>query len=102
MKEKQKKIKWIAGYLTIAVSVLCMTLPVSAQGAADAIHSFNDIIGEIVSAVGGLITLIGIIMLAASLSSHDTTQRVTGGLMLASGLLVAFAPTLVETIGVSL
>lgn len=100
--KKQKKMKWIAVALTVAVCTLCMTLSVSADGATDAIHSFNDIVAEIVSAVGGLATLIGLVILAASISSHDTTQRVTGGLTLASGLIVAFAPMLVKTIGVAL
>ena len=62
--------------------------------------SFNDVISTIVQAVGALVSLVSIVFLAASIAGHDTSQRVSAGLGLAAGLLIAFAPTILSSIGI--
>ena len=84
-----------------AFSMLAFAEPAAdASGAAHAVWSFNDVISTIVQAVGALVSLVSIVFLAASIAGHDTSQRVSAGLGLAAGLLIAFAPTILSSIGI--
>ena len=81
-----------------AFSMLAFAEPAAdASGAANAVWSFNDVISTI---VGALVSLVSIVFLAASIAGHDTSQRVSAGLGLAAGLLIAFAPTILSSIGI--
>ena len=102
--KKDWKIVAVCGVLVscfFAFSMLVGAAPAAnASGAADAVWSFNDVISTIVQAVGALVSLVSIVFLAASIAGHDTSQRVSAGLGLAAGLLIAFAPTILSSIGI--
>ncbi len=105
MKQKKRnRKKWIAAAFTAVICCILFAMPAVAagNGATDAIHSFNGIIADVVGAVGGLTALIGIVFLAASIPSHDSSQRVIGALTLATGLIIAFAPSILSAVGVNL
>lgn len=105
MKEKQKKMKWIAGYLAIAVSVLFMTLPVSAQSANDAIWSVSkliDMLLTMVRLVGVGFGAFGIYQFATSMPSHDASQRGTGIVCIVAGIMMAFNKEILEMIGITI
>lgn len=104
---KHKKKNWkkiIAAAFTAVICCILFAMPAVAagNGATDAIHSFNEIIVEVVEAVGALIALIGLVFLAASIPSHDSSQRVIGALTFATGIIIAFAPSILRAVGVSL
>lgn len=99
--------KIIAVVMTAAFCCMLFAMPAAAaegltNGATDAINSLNSIIADLVAGVGAMIVLVGIVLLAASIPGHDSTQRVTGGLTLACGLIIAFAPSIVRLIGVNI
>lgn len=90
---------WIACFF--AFSMLAFAEPAAdASGAANAVWSFNNVISTIVQAIGALVSLVNLVFLAASIASHDTSQRVSAGFGLAAGLLIAFSPTFLSSIGV--
>lgn len=64
------------------------------QGMTDIVDLFKDII----SLIGVAACLFGILQIGMSISSHDASQRLQGFLALGGGVLIAAAPTIVESI----
>lgn len=101
---KQKKWNWKKLTLicmTIAMCFAVFAMPVAAtDGATNAVWDLVEIISGIFKAIGVIACLISIAFLGASISSHDTSQRISAGLGLVAGLLVFFAPDILSLIGV--
>ena len=100
MKINKKNWKIIAVCSVLIACFFAFSMLAFAEPAANAVWSFNDVISTIVQAVGALVSLVSIVFLAASIAGHDTSQRVSAGLGLAAGLLIAFAPTILSSIGI--
>lgn len=66
--------------------------------AADAIVSFTDIICGIVTAIGVIIVIWGVVQVGMSIPSHESSQRVQGFLAVAGGVVIAVAPWLARSI----
>lgn len=66
--------------------------------AADAITNFTDIICGIVTAIGVIVAIWGIVQVGMSITSQDTSTRVQGFLALAGGIVIAVAPLLARSI----
>lgn len=66
--------------------------------AADAINNFTEIIVGIVTAIGVILAIWGVVQVGLSVPSHDTSQRAAGFLALAGGIIVAVAPHIVVSI----
>ena len=66
--------------------------------AKDAILSFTDIIVGIVTAIGVILAIWGVVQVGMSIPSHDTSQRAQGFLALAGGIVVAVAPHIVRSV----
>lgn len=59
-------------------------------------NNFNGFVGGIVTAVGGLILLFGLVRFGMSFQSHDPSQRSQGILFILSGIIIALAPQIVK------
>ena len=69
--------------------------------AVDGINSIKDIIKDVVVAAGAVLALFGVVQIGVSISQHDSQQRINGFLFLAGGIIVAFAPTILQSIGIA-
>lgn len=83
---------------TIVVLMTATTLPVMADDATQAINNLTALVCNIVSAIGIMLALWGVVQFGLSFSSHDPSQKNTGLLQLVGGILVAIAPQLLKSI----
>ena len=65
------------------------------------INKVGELIQNVVTAAGVVLCLFGFVQIGVSISQHDSQQRINGFLFLAGGIIVAFAPTFLTTIGVT-
>ncbi|MEG0912665.1 MAG: glutamyl-tRNA amidotransferase [Oscillospiraceae bacterium] len=101
-----KGLMYFRTYISLVfILALLMTaaLPVFATtgGATDplaAVNNFTEFIFGIVRAVGIVITGFGILQVGMSISSHDATQRSTGFLSIAGGILIIFTKEILNII----
>ena len=106
MKINKKNWKIIAVCSVLIACFFAFSMLAFAEPAADASGAATHYSlpptarSTIVQAIGALVSLVSIVFLAASIAGHDTSQRVSAGLGLAAGLLIAFAPTILSSIGV--
>lgn len=62
------------------------------------IASLNTLIRSVVKAIGGIATLWGVVQLGISMKGHDAAQRSTALLAIAGGLMIFFAPEILDAI----
>ena len=93
------------GFRRYCVAVLALTLmsvtSVTAFAASDPIQVVNnlsDFIFGLVRAVGMIMLGFGIVQVGLSLKSHDPSQRASGFLTLASGVVITFAKEILTLI----
>lgn len=87
--------------MTAAVLFLTQAMPAYAAGTGVSevdkmFGNFNSFVGGIVTAVGGLILLFGLVRFGMSFQSHDPSQRSQGILFILSGIIIALAPQIVK------
>ena len=92
------------GYFRIAVILLVCLLCTSFALAADGdpltvIQNLSDLIFSVIKAIGVIVLGWGVVQIGMSLQSHDASQRTQGILCLFGGLLIAFAPEILKSIG---
>ncbi len=66
------------------------------------IWGLTDIIVTVVRIVGVAMAFWGLVQLALSIQGHDPSQRSQAILMIAGGLLIVFAPNILEALGINL
>lgn len=92
-------------YVALVLTVLLVLPAFAAEGdgttgdALETLNSLNTIIFGIIKALGLFIGGFGFLQLGMSVPSHDTTQRITGGLCIVGGVICYFAKTLLAAIG---
>ena len=78
---------------------LMMAAPVYAAGSIEgSIANLNTLIRSVVKAIGGIATLWGVVQLGISMKGHDAAQRSTALLTVAGGLMIFFAPEILDSI----
>lgn len=96
--------------LAIALNAVCL-LPILAvcvfatDGTANPIAPFNafvEFVKAVVTCVGVVILLFGVVQFGASFQSHDPSQRTQGVFTFVGGLMIAFAPMILTYIGVNI
>ena len=93
---KKKHIKLVA-----YACVLFVLLAVPVYGASSiegSIASLNELIRSVVKAIGGIATLWGVVQLGIAMKGHDAAQRSTALLTIAGGLMIFFAPEILDSI----
>lgn len=69
-----------------------------ATGIEGSIENLNSLIRVVVKAIGGISTLWGVVQLGISMKGHDAAQRSTALLAIAGGLMIFFAPEILDSI----
>lgn len=83
----------------ICVLFLLTVTPVYAAGSIEgSIANLNTLIRSVVKAIGGIATLWGVVQLGISMKGHDAAQRSTALLTIAGGLMIFFAPEILDSI----
>lgn len=101
MEKINRKVQLVTRGVLSAVFVVssyCGVALASDNPAKDAILSFTDIIVGIVTAIGVILAIWGVVQVGMSIPSHDTSQRAQGFLALAGGIVVAVAPHIVRSV----
>ena len=106
MKVKKKESTGAGRYAKYARYALCVALltlllaaPVYAAGSIESsIASLDTLIRSVVKAIGGIATLWGVVQLGISMKGHDAAQRSTALLTIAGGLMIFFAPEILDSI----
>jgi len=86
----------------MVVSILIILLNMSAAFAADdpvkIVDNLSTFIFGLVKSIGYIILVFGIVQVGLSLKSHDPSQRASGFLTLAGGIVIAFAKEILDLI----
>lgn len=62
------------------------------------INNLKDFMFQIISAIGIILLLWGIVQVGMAIKSHDPSQRANGFMTLAGGVIIAFAKQILELI----
>ena len=62
------------------------------------INNLKDFMFQIISAIGVILLLWGIVQVGMAIKSHDPSQRANGFMTLAGGIIIAFAKQILELI----
>ncbi|NLD19144.1 MAG: glutamyl-tRNA amidotransferase [Clostridiales bacterium] len=74
------------------------TICFAAGSIEGSIASLNTLIRSVVKAIGGIATLWGVVQLGLAMKGHDAAQRSTALLAIAGGLMIFFAPEILDSI----
>jgi len=101
---KNLKIKRILG-IGVKVILIAFVLLVGNNtvfGATDeplqVINNLKDFMFQIISSIGVILLLWGIVQVGMAIKSHDPSQRANGFMTLAGGIIIAFAKQILELI----
>lgn len=94
---KKKRI-----FLVVCCCILFLLASFNICYAAGSIESsiskLNTMIRAVVKAIGGIATLWGVVQLGISMKGHDAAQRSTSLLAIGGGLMIFFAPEILDSI----
>ena len=62
------------------------------------INNLKDFMYQIIGAIGAILLLWGIVQIGMAIKSHDPSQRASGFMTLAGGVIIAFAKQILELI----
>ncbi|MFR8040411.1 MAG: hypothetical protein ACLU5E_10610 [Anaerovoracaceae bacterium] len=82
--------------LLFLLSITCVSY--GATGIEGSIENLSSLMKVVVKAVGGISTLWGVVQLGIAMKGHDAAQRSTALLAIAGGLMIFFAPEVLESI----
>lgn len=91
-------------YVTLVLTALLAIPAFAADGDADALgalDSLNNLIFGFVKAIGIGFAAFGVMQLGMSISSHDTSQRITGLACVGGGALMFFAKSILSAMGIA-
>lgn len=94
-------------YVALVLTVLLVLPAFAAEGdgttgdALGALDSLNTLIFGFIKAIGIGFAGFGVMQLAMSISSHDTSQRMTGLACVGGGVLMFFAKSILSAMGIA-
>lgn len=93
----------LAGLMAPVLTVTAWAAP--AAGAGTGITEVDAMFDSVMAIIYGIarfggvaVSLFGLIQIGMSVSSHDSSQRVTGFLAMAGGVIILFSPTIINTL----
>lgn len=101
---KNLKIKRILGIgaKVILIAFVLLVGNNTVFGATDeplqVINNLKDFMFQIISSIGVILLLWGIVQVGMAIKSHDPSQRANGFMTLAGGIIIAFAKQILELI----
>lgn len=100
-KEFAVKLLKRSALIVIYVIVLFILQASNVFAASDPVAVINNLegfIASLVKTIGVIILIFGIVQVGMSLKSHDPSQRASGIMTVAGGVVIAFAPEIVSLI----
>ncbi len=98
--EKLKKFRKVNTILICFATFLSITTPTvyAASDPLSVINNLSNFIFDIVTAVGGIMVVFGIVQFGMALKSHDPSQKASSIFTIVGGLIIAFAKTILNII----
>lgn len=92
--KKLSKIGVVAvGIIGVATTGFCAT-----DDPLSVINNLKNFMFQIISAIGIILLLWGVVQVGMAIKSHDPSQRANGFMTLAGGIIIAFAKQILELI----
>lgn len=88
-------------FAVFSAMILLLTVSATAFAVDDPIavvNNLSDFIFSLIKAIGMIILAFGIVQVGLSLKSHDASQRATGFLTVAGGIIICFAKEILDLI----
>lgn len=88
-------------FTVFCTMLLLLTVSATAFATDDPIavvNNLSDFIFSLIKAIGMIILAFGIVQVGLSLKSHDASQRATGFLTVAGGIIICFAKEILDLI----
>ena len=101
MKKNKKIVKRILvkfGVTLLYVVLLFILQSVNVFATDDPLAVINNLMYQIIGAIGAILLLWGIVQIGMAIKSHDPSQRANGFMTLAGGVIIAFAKQILELI----
>ena len=95
---KRSKKLLIILFISIVLLITIMNNVYGADDPLGVINNLSNFIFGLIRAVGMIILGYGIMQIGMSLKSHDPSQRATGIMTLAGGVVITFAKEILNTI----
>lgn len=93
-------LKLFAFTATLAVMLFIVQLCAFADefDPVQGINNLKNILASIFEAIGVIVAIIGVVVFGTSIPSHDATQRTTGLLVIAGGIVIAGATAIINAV----
>lgn len=91
-------------YAALVLTALLVLPALAADGDAgtlEALNELNNLIFGIIKTIGIAVAGFGVLQLAMSISSHDTSQRVIGLSCIAGGAIMFFVQSILSAMGIA-
>lgn len=86
------------GIVGIAGISICTTGFCATDDPLAVINNLKNFMFQIISAIGIILLLWGVVQVGMAIKSHDPSQRANGFMTLAGGIIIAFAKQILELI----
>ena len=98
--EKLKKFRKVNTALICISTILSITTPTvyAASDPLSVINNLSNFIFDIVTAVGGIMVVFGIVQFGLAMKSHDPAQKANSVFTVVGGLIIAGAETILNII----
>lgn len=96
---KSMKVKGIkVGITTLALALVSNTVFGATDDPLAVINNLKEFMFQIISAIGIILLLWGVVQIGMAIKSHDPSQRANGFMTLAGGVIIAFSRQILELI----
>lgn len=98
--EKLKKFRKVSTILICIATFLSITTPTvyAATDPLSVINNLSNFIFDIITAVGGIMVVFGIVQFGLAMKSHDPSQKANSVFTIVGGLIIAGAETILNVI----
>ena len=93
---KLKGIKVVI--IALALTLVSNTVFGATDDPLQVINNLKEFMFQIISAIGIILLLWGVVQIGMAIKSHDPSQRANGFMTLAGGVIIAFARQILELI----
>ena len=93
---EQKTAPYLRHLLTLTLSLYGTAL--ATDDPLEVVNNLSSFIFSLIKAIGMIILAFGIVQVGLSLKSHDASQRATGFLTVAGGIVICFAREILDLI----
>ena len=95
-----KKIRKFNKFIIFSIALLSITTPTvyAATDPLSVINNLSNFIFDIITAVGGIMVVFGLVQFGLAMKSHDPSQKANSVFTIVGGLIIAGAETIFNLI----